>query len=482
MQNSTTTGSDFIVDDCFADDDLVTSDADINTVATEFRQQLFAQQKSFLERDNFENELGPSGVNEDPFGENFTDMASNEIIDVFGDGDFSARPVVVFYAYRLPSNKTFDHLKFLRFVQFTLDKIVDQDYTVIYFHYGLRSNNKPPYKWLFNVYQLLDRRFKQKNFYSKLFFRYKKNLKALYLVHPTKFIRIVWRIFQPIISFKFEKKLHYVNSLNELTDFVSTTNLNLPQPIIDFDLSISSSSPKSSVISSFENNVEKQPPRPTQQFNVSLKFIMDHNPNCDIPPIASDLMDFLLEHGLQTKGIFRRSANVTTLKALQQRINLGKNVKNRIYLTNFNFLGEKIDFLRDPEFNGDLENSILLASVLLKTFLRSLGEPLITNKLYPELTLLAAAIEKPAYIDATRDLLQRLPPENLLLLQRIIEFLKQIEAHFEENLMNANNLSVVFGPNLTWPTDQQVPMSQLNNLNKFCYTLIKHFDLIFADN
>ncbi|CAK5075159.1 unnamed protein product [Meloidogyne enterolobii] len=393
-------------------------------------------------------------------------MASNEIIDVFGEGDFSARfllklkmfltnfrPVVVFYAYRLPSNKTFDHLKFLRFVQFTLDKIVDQDYTVIYFHYGLRSNNKPPYKWLFNVYQLLDR-------------RYKKNLKALYLVHPTKFFRIVWRIFQPIISFKFEKKLHYVNSLNELTDFVSTTNLNLPQPIIDFDLSISSSSPKSSVISSFENNVEKQPPRPTQQFNVSLKFIMDHNPNCDIPPIASDLMDFLLEHGLQTKGIFRRSANVTTLKALQQRVNLG----------------EKIDFLRDPEFNGDLENSILLASVLLKTFLRSLGEPLITNKLYPELTLLAAAIEKPAYIDATRDLLQRLPPENLLLLQRIIEFLKQIEAHSEENLMNANNLSVVFGPNLTWPTDQQVPMSQLNNLNKFCYTLIKHFDLIFADN
>uniref|UniRef100_A0A915P093 Rho GTPase-activating protein 1-like protein n=1 Tax=Meloidogyne floridensis TaxID=298350 RepID=A0A915P093_9BILA len=430
MQNSTTTGNDFIVDDCFADDDLVTSDADINTVATEFKQQLFAQQKSFLERDNFENELGPSGVNEDPFGENFTDMASNEIIDVFGEGDFAAR-----------------------FVQFTLDKIVDQDYTVIYFHYGLRSNNKPPFKWLFNVYQLLDR-------------RYKKNLKALYLVHPTKFIRFVWRIFQPVISFKFEKKLHYVNSLNELTDFVSTTNLNLPQPIIDFDLSISSSSPKSSVISSFENNVEKQPPRPTQQFNVSLKFIMDHNPNCDIPPIASDLMDFLLEHGLQTKGIFRRSANVTTLKALQQRINLG----------------EKIDFLRDPEFNGDLENSILLASVLLKTFLRSLGEPLITNKLYPELTLLAAAIEKPAYIDATRDLLQRLPPENLLLLKRIIEFLKQIEAHSEENLMNANNLSVVFGPNLTWPTDQQVPMSQLNNLNKFCYTLIKHFDSIFADN
>ena len=50
---------------------------------------------------------------------------------------------------------------------------------------------------------------------------------------------------------------------------------------------------------------------------------MDHNPNCDIPPIASDLMDFLREHGLKTKGIFRRSANVSTVKALQQRINMG---------------------------------------------------------------------------------------------------------------------------------------------------------------
>lgn len=29
--------------------------------------------------------------------------------------------------------------------------------------------------------------------------RYKKNLKALYVVHPTNFIRIVWNIFKPLI-------------------------------------------------------------------------------------------------------------------------------------------------------------------------------------------------------------------------------------------------------------------------------------------
>lgn len=34
-----------------------------------------------------------------------------------------------------------------------------------------------------------------------LFFRYKKNLKALYLVHPTNFIKILWNIFKPFIRY-----------------------------------------------------------------------------------------------------------------------------------------------------------------------------------------------------------------------------------------------------------------------------------------
>jgi hypothetical protein len=42
-----------------------------------------------LERDNFESELG--GTNEDPFGEDFTEIANHEIIDVFGEGDLVAR-------------------------------------------------------------------------------------------------------------------------------------------------------------------------------------------------------------------------------------------------------------------------------------------------------------------------------------------------------------------------------------------------------
>jgi Rho GTPase-activating protein 1 len=70
----------------------------------------------------------------------------------------------------------------------TLDAYVDMDYSLVYFHHGLTSKNKPPLRWLWEVYKALDR-------------RYKKNLKSLYLVHPTNFIRVVWNFFKPIIRY-----------------------------------------------------------------------------------------------------------------------------------------------------------------------------------------------------------------------------------------------------------------------------------------
>lgn len=107
-----------------------------------------------------------------------------------------------------------------RYLQKTLDRVVDLDYSIVYFHYGLRSHNKPPLKWLIQTYQMLDR-------------RYKKNLKALYLVHPTRFIRIAWKIFQPFISYKFERKVHYVNYVQELNTSLRLASLNIPQPILE---------------------------------------------------------------------------------------------------------------------------------------------------------------------------------------------------------------------------------------------------------
>ena len=50
------------------------------------------------------------------------------------------------------------------------------------------------------------------------------------------------------------------------------------------------------------------------------------------------------------------------------------------------FIGEKIDFVSDPEYQDNSYVACIHASVLLKTFLRSLGEPVTTNALYPKLS------------------------------------------------------------------------------------------------
>lgn len=45
-----------------------------------------------------------------------------------------------------------------RYLKHTLDQYVESDYTIVYFHYGLNSRNKPSLGWLQSTYKEFDRR------------------------------------------------------------------------------------------------------------------------------------------------------------------------------------------------------------------------------------------------------------------------------------------------------------------------------------
>ncbi|KAK6055580.1 hypothetical protein COOONC_06914, partial [Cooperia oncophora] len=116
-------------EDGFADDDLLAADdlsVDLSGIPPS---------RSFLERLDYESELGTV----DPFEEDFSAIARYEIVEVIADGDRVGRPIIVIYAYRLPPSKSIDHAQLLRYLQSILDKVVDLDYTIVYFHYGLRK-------------------------------------------------------------------------------------------------------------------------------------------------------------------------------------------------------------------------------------------------------------------------------------------------------------------------------------------------------
>lgn len=73
-------------EDGFADDDLISPD-DFN--ALRISQGQPDAGKSYLERDNFENELGSAA--DDPFAENFGDISKHNVVDVVAEGDFVGR-------------------------------------------------------------------------------------------------------------------------------------------------------------------------------------------------------------------------------------------------------------------------------------------------------------------------------------------------------------------------------------------------------
>uniref|UniRef100_A0A0V0GA13 Putative cdc42 rho gtpase-activating protein n=1 Tax=Triatoma dimidiata TaxID=72491 RepID=A0A0V0GA13_TRIDM len=408
--------------------------------------------------ENFEVELenAPTGGGYDSLtctfdeysDDDFSDVSKFGIVEVYGD-DTAGRRIIVVSACMLPSNKELDHSRLLRYLMFTLSRFVEQDYSLVYFHYGLNSKNKPSLSWLWHAYKQFDR-------------KYKKNLKALYLVHPTNFIRIVWQIFKAAISVKFGKKMMYVNYLHELREHLNLDQIRIPQPVLEHDERLLSKLKKGtcttavSVQATPTNLTEIEVPQPiaTQQFGVSLQFIKDNNNGQVIPPIVRQCVDFLTSpDALETEGLFRRSANVTVVKDMQAKINNGQEV----------------------DFNGDVH----IAAVLLKTFLRELEEPLMTFDLYDEITLFPSISkdERPRHVKIL--ILEKLPEDNYKVLKYIVQFLSKVMDRCDLNKMTSSNLAVVFGPNLIRSPTGQLSLSEISPINMFTDFVLVNQDQIF---
>lgn len=373
--------------------------------------------------------------------EDFSDIARYGFVEVVGD-DVKGCKIIVFSACRLPPNKNFDYARFLRYLMQTLDAYVDMDYSLVYFHHGLTSKNKPPLRWLWDVYKALDR-------------RYKKNVKSLFLVHPTNFIRVVWNFFKPIISVKFGRKVQYVNYLHELAQSMALDQIPIPKPVIEHDRkSVARWKPSGASISNSDYQVSKLP---TQQFGASLEWIRVNNNDQLIPPIMNICMDFLSKpDNLETEGIFRKSGNASQIKELMAKINNG----------------ERIVFSQ-----GDVH----IAAVILKTFLKELEEPLLTFKLYENIISIES-VPKDDRLVIIKSILEQLPPQNYVVLQHLVEFLSLVSDRSCLNKMNEKNLALVFGPNLARPKEivaDSSMMYSVSAINLFTESLLVHQQELF---
>ncbi|KAF0879200.1 RHG01 protein, partial [Crocuta crocuta] len=377
----------------------------------------------------------------------YYDIARHQIVEVAGEhtqqcigDDKYGRKIIVFSACRMPPSHQLDHSKLLGYLKHTLDQYVESDYTLLYLHHGLTSDNKPSLSWLRDAYREFDR-------------KYKKNIKALYIVHPTMFIKTLLILFKPIISFKFGQKIFYVNYLSELSEHVKLEQLGIPRQVLKYDdfLKSTQKSPATA-----PKPMPPRPPLPNQQFGVSLQHLQEKNPEQEpVPLVLRETIAYLQAHALTAEGIFRRSANTQVVREVQHKYNMGL----------------PVDF--------DQYNDLHLPAVILKTFLRELPEPLLTFDLYPHVVGFLN-IDESQRVGATLQVLRTLPEENYQVLRFLTAFLVQISAHCDQNKMTNTNLAVVFGPNLLWAKDAAITLKAINPINTFTKFLLDHQGELFS--
>uniref|UniRef100_A0A3B4UM31 BCL2 interacting protein like n=1 Tax=Seriola dumerili TaxID=41447 RepID=A0A3B4UM31_SERDU len=134
----------------------------------------------------------------------------------YGDG---MNAIILFTSCYLPENTVEDYeyvMDNLFYIVGTLDLMVSENYVLVYLCAMAPRNKLPAIKWLHQCYTSID--------------RLKKDLKGLLVVHPAWYIKALITVVKPFIE-KFSRKIRFVQSLHQLSEFIPTDRLQIPDTI-----------------------------------------------------------------------------------------------------------------------------------------------------------------------------------------------------------------------------------------------------------
>ncbi|KAI7854207.1 Rho GTPase activation protein [Circinella umbellata] len=343
--------------------------------------------------------------------------------------DNESRPILVLAACNLPNPDTINYDLILA------DEFVENDYVLVFF--SSPAQFRPPWMWLLKAYRALDR-------------KYKKNLKALYVLHLNRTYRIIFDLANKITSPKFARKLHYLSTLQELFGTVNLSSKFIPKDVIDFDTNLPPIQPPSRWGSSQQLPVKSDPNKqkalPSLAFGVTLDHLARLE-DCEqqaayIPKLVQQIIEHLKVHGLEKEGLFRKSPASDELSKV-------KNTLNR---------GEPVDLT---------QHDINVSASLLKVFFKELPNPLISLQLCSDIGKFPDPDQiSDDDIKRVKDILQKAyegKSKEFNILQYFFGFLGIVVKNVEKNRMTSHNLAVVFTPNLirdTNMTTSAIPSTQ----------------------
>jgi len=172
----------------------------------------------------------------------------------------------------------------------------------------------------------------------------------------------------------------------------------------------------------------------------------------EIPPIVSKSIAHIREHGLELEGIFRISGQKEEMDLLAKQ------------------------YQEDSGF--PTTNDPHAVAGILKKFFRELPEPLFTYDYHTQFleTIKLTDVSKKCAV--IKELLASLPAVNSAIIAALIPFLKEISLRDAKNMMNIENLGIVFGPTLMRAADEKMGV-QTNKSNIVIEQMIQYSDDIF---
>ncbi|XP_061741784.1 T cell activation RhoGTPase activating protein b isoform X2 [Nerophis ophidion] len=180
--------------------------------------------------------------------------------------------------------------------------------------------------------------------------------------------------------------------------------------------------------------------------------------DCSLPKPIADLLLLLRKRGPSTEGVFRKPCNNKNMKDIRDRLNAGLEV--------------------------DLEaQPVVLLVGLLKSFLKELPGSLLVSELYEEWMVALRHVDVQQRRLALRRVVDKLPPPNRLLLQRLACVFHHVLESAQVNKMDAYNLAVCTAPTLlrleVTPLHQQKEMTlKVTELTQF---LMEHSEILGDD-
>ncbi|RKP38617.1 Rho GTPase activation protein, partial [Dimargaris cristalligena] len=328
--------------------------------------------------------------------------------------DFESKPMLVFCACNFPSPKEVDYDKMLSMILYKLDEFVENDYTVVLFTSG--ATNRPGWTWLFKAYRSLSR-------------KYKKNLKNLYVVHPSTWARVLMDMMNVVISPKFFKKLSWVDKLSDLAGLVPLDQISIPPAVQAYNDTIEPPRAVKDALnrrrqSSSGSSGSTVADGSTAMFGVPLTTLMGPNAEHGVPAVVRECIEYLQTHALETEGIFRRSPSSVDLKNAKAAYNRGEAV--------------------------DLDKlGVHVAAVLLKMFFHELPTTALPSSLYeiaPALAQCTTDAEKTTFVQERIMATLDLPHRHIL--SHVFYLLHHIALYSSVNKMTSHNLAIVWTPNL----------------------------------